>query len=262
MKFLTKELTVVCLALGGSSVSAAAMAFPANAVTASPVNNFTTVLPPNNLDTEDNPEMSSGITSRQFDMLIDQAERYYEPIIAMHGGNLVVNRKWEAHTVNASAEQIDGNWYVNMYGGLARRPEITPDGFALVVCHEIGHHLAGFPFVSKWAANEGESDYFAVQSCLRELWQNQKSANAAAKQTINESEASLCNEVWQRQSDRDLCYRAMGAGRSLAELVARTEKTSVSFDMPDSTTVSVTNDGHPDAQCRLARPRDVVLNPA
>ena len=73
------------------------------------------------------------------------------------------------NTVNANASQRGRTWIVNMYGGLARRPEITPDGFAMVLCHELGHHMGGFPFVSGWAANEGQSDLFATLSCGRIL---------------------------------------------------------------------------------------------
>ena len=29
-----------------------------------------------------------------------------------------------------------------MYGGLARRAEVTEDGFAMVLCHELGHHVS------------------------------------------------------------------------------------------------------------------------
>ena len=48
-------------------------------------------------------------------------------------------------------------WVVAMFGGLARRPEVTKDAFQFVVCHEVGHHLAGWPFAYDWASNEGQS---------------------------------------------------------------------------------------------------------
>src|SRR6478609_9034269 len=72
---------------------------------------------------------------------------------------------------------------VHMYGGLARRPEVTPDGFTLVVCHEVGHHFGGYPFVrdAYWAANDGQADYFSTLACARRLWQNQPADNALAR---------------------------------------------------------------------------------
>ena len=47
---------------------------------------------------------------------------------------------WKNDTVNANAQQRGRNWIVNMYGGLARRPEIFFRRFAMVLCHELGHH--------------------------------------------------------------------------------------------------------------------------
>ena len=61
---------------------------------------------------------------------------------------------------------------------------MTPDGFALVLCHELGHHLAGNPRVQAWAANEGQSDYFSTQSCARELWSGETAENAKAALTV------------------------------------------------------------------------------
>ena len=78
------------------------------------------------------------------------------------------------------------NFYkVIMFGGLARRPEITADGFLLVVCHELGHHLAGYPFIDDWAANEGQADYFATQSCTKNIWQNDNETNSTFRVRVD-----------------------------------------------------------------------------
>jgi Zn-dependent protease with chaperone function len=54
-----------------------------------------------------------------------------------------------------------------MFGGLARDPLVTKDGFSAVICHEIGHHIAGAPRKGfSWASNEGQADYFATTKCL------------------------------------------------------------------------------------------------
>ena len=132
-------------------------------------------LPDNNLYLEDFRESNGGISEVEFNDVINKAEAVYKPIIESHGGNLSVYRFWSDSTVNAMAYRDLSEWAVGMYGGLARRPEITKDGFTMVLCHEIGHHLAGFPFdggAGRWPANEGNSDYFAALSCSRNLWLN------------------------------------------------------------------------------------------
>lgn len=206
-----------------------------------------TILPPNNLHLDDNKELDSGITEAEFNKIIDEAEKVFKPIMKKHGGKLDIKRRWDDSTVNASAIQMGGKWEVNMYGGLARREEVTADGFTLVLCHEIGHHLAGFPFVSQWAANEGQSDYYGTQACLRHMWRGKDNAFAAS--TVDATPKAACDEAWNSAADRNLCYRMMMAGRSLAELLAQGNK--VGFDTPDEKAVESTMHEHPQAQCRL-----------
>ena len=212
---------------------------------------FGDFLPPNDLHLQDT-IMSSNVTEEDFNAAIDLAEEAYAPIIRdVHGGTLKINRLWSNNTVNASASQFFGSWSVNMYGGLARRPEITIDGFTLVLCHEIGHHLGGYPFSSSWAANEGQSDYFATLSCAKMLWSDDLELNASFRDQIGEYPRTLCEASWNYQEDVDLCYRTMAAGKSLADLLSALKGQTVDFKTPDANRVSRTDNSHPDGQCRL-----------
>src|SRR6478609_3194601 len=159
-------------------------------------------LPPNDLWKEDGLlSAAGGISQDEFNAVIDEAEAYYKPIVSGFGGSLKVNRLWSDSTVNASATQSGSSWQVNMYGGLARRPEVTRDGFALVLCHEIGHHLGGYPYSSAWAANEGESDYFATLACGRQLWADQPDVNADFRDTVESIPKALCDKAWKTTAD-------------------------------------------------------------
>lgn len=117
---------------------------------------------------------------QKYNKVIDAVENFYKPIVAEKGGSLVVNRLWKNGKVNASAtlSLIGKKWIVNMYGGLARYQGVTADGFAMVMCHEVGHHLAGFPMndpapLTRWeSSNEGQSDYFASMKCFRSVYGN------------------------------------------------------------------------------------------
>ena len=92
-----------------------------------------TFLPLNNLDREDSPSAPANIDEATFFSVIDRARIFYEPIVREHGGTLNVEARWDDPMVNAHASRTGSDWNVTMYGGLARRPEVTPDGFALVV---------------------------------------------------------------------------------------------------------------------------------
>jgi hypothetical protein len=117
---------------------------------------------------------TGGISQKTFDAVIDAALKIYTPIFASKGATFVVARLWDDETVNAYAEQNGTEWKVSMFGGLARHPETTPDGFAEVICHEIGHHLGGAPKYSgmDWAAVEGQADYFATLKCMHKTLQH------------------------------------------------------------------------------------------
>lgn len=212
------------------------------------------ILPPNDLHLQDRPYALANISEDEFNRIVDDIITAYKPLAKLHGATLVSNNRWNDSTVNASATQSDDKWIINMYGGLARRPEVTPDGFALVVCHELGHHFAGFPFYGNtdWASSEGQSDYFATQSCARRIWKNQKATNDTYRAEVRDFERERCDRAWTTEDDRALCYRTVAAGQSLATLLASMRKgTAPRFETPDSKEVEKTFVGHPEAQCRL-----------
>jgi hypothetical protein len=103
-----------------------------------------TILPPNNYGMYDRVDRVANIDEKQFNQIIDVIVAHFAPLAKLHGAELVANKLWTDPTVNASAQQMGSKWIINMYGGLARREEITPDGFAHVDCHELGHQFGGY----------------------------------------------------------------------------------------------------------------------
>jgi hypothetical protein len=206
-------------------------------------------MPPNNLHLEDG-LYTGGLTEVQFKNAIDRMEKEYTPIFAKFGAKLDIKRLWSDNTVNASAEQLDEKtWRVNMYGGLARRPEVTEDGFMLVLCHEIGHHLSGYPFVEDWAADEGQSDMYSTGPCAFKMFKKNAELAVQAGSELPADLKAKCDES--HKSDADVCYRAIIAGKSLGDLLAALQNTTIAYDTPDKKVVRKTKHSHPDAQCRL-----------
>ena len=210
-------------------------------------------LPPNQLHLQDGrfKAGNTGIDEATFNRVIDRLEEVYTPIVAQHGATLDVLRNWQDSTVNAYARRKGTVWTVAMFGGLARRPEVTADGFAIVVCHELGHQLGGFPFTSSWAANEGEADYFASQSCARDLWASEVILNATHATSVNTAAKAKCDEVWNTESQKNLCYRISNAVKSSVNLLATLNSESAFFEKEDSQEVTHTDHSHPASQCRL-----------
>jgi hypothetical protein len=210
-------------------------------------------MPENNMSVAVGDKAANDMTETRFNAIIDRVESVYAPIVRGKKGRLVVKRKWKDNTVNASASRLFRTWTVNMYGGLARHPDVTDDGFALVICHELGHHLGGAPKVGnlmmKWASNEGQSDYFGSLKCMRRVFGNDDNTTIISTMKVPAHAEKKCLGSWSTQADQALCIRIAMAGKSLSKLLARSG--TPQFSTPDTSVVSRTNNTHPAGQCRL-----------
>lgn len=198
-----------------------------------------------------------GITEEEFNSALDRVEKVYGPIISSKGGTLQISRQWGNDTVNASAQRMGSTYKVNMYGGLARHSEMDVDGFTLVACHEVGHHIAGAPKVggwfNTWASNEGQSDYFAGLQCLRRLWPAEENAEFVENNEVDPYLLEKCDEAWGTVDEINLCARIGAAGMRVTALFRdlRQEEPTPHYSTPDPNRVSRTDNSHPGTQCRL-----------
>lgn len=216
-------------------------------------------LPENDLYISATDASIGGITKQEFDAVLDQIENHYGPIIAAKGGRLMVSRDWNNGTVNASANRFGSVYKINMYGGLARHPQVDKDAFMLVACHEIGHHIGGAPKItggwmqSDWATNEGGADYFASLRCMRQMFNDADNGAFVQAGGIDSVLKEKCEQIYDTQSEENLCMRIGAAGFKAAMLFHELRKIPepLSYSTPDQRVVNSTDDDHPMPQCRL-----------
>jgi hypothetical protein len=212
------------------------------------------------------------IAQDKFNEAITRAEKMYGPVFAAQGKTMHVTRLWSKEdTVTLPGpfgpEVLNGDeqnamtilngktaeFY--MFGGLARNPHMTPDGFAIVLCHEIGHHLGGFPKSFGWASNEGQSDYFGSLKCAREIFKNDDNQAIMSKVNVPAIVTEKCQKSFNTAAEVALCQRSAMAGYSVANTLGSLREPDPlpesKFETPDSTVVAKTNHKHPLAQCRL-----------
>lgn len=202
---------------------------------------------------------TANMTETEFREIIKNFQTIYGPIATKHGGRLSISGDWKSETPNAGANQIFGTWQIKITGGLARRPELTQDGFSLIMCHELGHHFGGFviapspvPVQKAWAANEGQADYYSTQFCARKIWGSDLNKNAEFRKTRSEKIQKACDRVWRETVDQDLCYRTLTAVESMTTTMAAIKKVDKpDFETPDPSAVDRTNHEHPAVQCRM-----------
>ena len=216
-------------------------------------------LPENNFWIPVLPYQTNDMTEDLFHSILDQVDLVYTPIFQAHGLRFEIDRDWRNGTVNAYASRMGSRAIIKMFGGLARHPAVTPDAFALVACHEIGHHLGGAPKVSSWASNEGQSDYFGTAKCLRKLFE--RSNNGVVLNYIWNTQRYLipptaieaCQFAHEHPQSAEICIRGAAAGLSLGYLFADLRKLPhpPAIETPDPKVVTRTSMAHPGAQCRV-----------
>lgn len=198
-----------------------------------------------------------GIKQEEFNAVLDTVEKIYRPIVAERGATLVVNRKWDDNTVNASAQQSGKKWIINMYGGLARHAAITQDGFALVACHEMAHHLGGAPkssgWVGSWATIEGQADYAGNLKCMRRVLSDASSSGFTRPRSDDPIAVETCDKAFSAPADKLVCLRGVMAGKSVSALfkALSNDAKDPQLNTPDPAVVAAMYQKHPKTQCRL-----------
>jgi len=131
--------------------------------------------------------------------------------------------KLEAHNprINAEITKIDRSIVLSVWGGMIGHSLMTPDTFQLLLCHELGHLLGGPPLKSKngWSSTEGQADYFSG-SCIKNLG----------------------------LSEEEFLEAALNLGKIYAQVTGQAEP---SLTRCDESSVTRTNYGYPQVQCRL-----------
>jgi hypothetical protein len=222
--------------------------------------------PKNDLRIPDTGKYAGGITREQYDRATTIIEKIYTPIVAAKGGVLKMNRMWTTDDVNSSANRKGNEWHINAYGGLARYKSMTYDGELMVLCHEMGHHMGGFPQYTgmfggaSWASNEGQSDYFATMKCFRRVIENDDNEAILAGMRIPAEVSRGCQIGFKSAKEIAICKRSAIAGRVVAQVLYELGRGSSSrgepatppaFETPSQAVVTATNHKHPLAQCRL-----------
>lgn len=198
------------------------------------------------------------MSEEAFNCLVDEFAAANRKLVAALGGNLVMIKKWTSTIANAYAIRSTDEWQIEVHGGLARHPKMTEDSYTVVLCHELGHHVGGYPFkplsgaaAAGWAAVEGQADYYAVKDCARRLWRDEFDINAGFRATIDSAAKAQCDSVWPDIHEQNLCYRIMAASHDMTDALAALRNKTVSFAIHDPTIVPQTVSEHPNEQCRL-----------
>ena len=209
-----------------------------------------------------------------FERILSAVQGVYSPLFRQQGkGDLRIISRWTNDEVNAfanivpmqTAPGVMTNFrIIEVFGGLARHPMMTPEALMLVLCHEIGHHLGGYPTYSAetagvqstWASVEGQADYFSTSKCARVVFSAlSQNSQWAQKAPVDFNVRVACgNSFRNNPEEASICMRSAMAGLALGRTLATVSNADwkqIDFKNTDRSKVDKTFESHPQAQCRL-----------
>ncbi|WP_413587322.1 hypothetical protein [Bdellovibrio sp. HCB274] len=249
-----KKSFVLCGIAAVSLITALGLAYQST----HPEHGCAGLVPENDLYIPANVFAAGGISKAQFNQVLDRIESIYRPEIESMGDRLTVNRYWDDGTVNANATKSGKNRVITIYGGVARFPSMGIEGFALAVCHEMGHHLGGGPKYggrNSWGATEGAADYYATLKCMRRYLAADDNATALKKLKVHPVAKAACQAQFSNLKDQLICQRASVGGEQLTQMHSAIMATydKPNYDTPATyeVTENFHEEGYPYPQCRM-----------
>ena len=210
-----------------------------------------TFMPENDLHLEDcaDCKATNAMTEDLFGRIVKAGSDAYAGEASARRERLVVNALWKDATVNANACRSckPGEVTINMYGGLARRAEVLPESFALVLCHELGHAYGGTPYIapSTQMSAEGQADFYSTNACFERVFSRVPELRTTHS-TYEPFVEKACGE-------NRRCKNALAGAKGLGHLLSvLSREEAPRFETPDPTVVTRTLLSYPDTvQCRL-----------
>lgn len=188
-------------------------------------------------------------------------EAYQKEVADTYNAELLLQEYWigfgGAFKVDSTWRQLNGKKFLlTLTGKIPNVTEISPEAYAIVVCHEMGHIMGGEPRqkskLAVWSSVEGQADYYATNVCM---WQYLKAAKENKSIQQHETLGKKCKQKFGEDEASYLkCLRIVSGIISLQNYFNNdgNEKNRVSIDAVDTTEVSETLEKYPALnQCRM-----------
>jgi hypothetical protein len=198
-------------------------------------------------------ESQDTIDADIFHTTIDALDALYRQDVADAAATLRISRDWQGDREDAWSARSGNTWRMWLYGGLARRPELTTDGWRTILCHEMGHFFGGEPLGRGGLAAEAQADYYATSVCLPRLWGDSTFQDAPATEQNPDLPAAIVESCDQWDTERAaICRRSLRAAWTTLHMAANDrEQPAPDFLTPDASVVDQTITRYPSVQCRL-----------
>lgn len=195
------------------------------------------------------------ISRHNFNEVVRIIDSIYSREFENRNVSLYIDATWNSDVFNAFAYRPRPYiWEIQVNGALGRSKEMTPDAFAFILCHEMGHHIGGIPKAKEtsWAAAEGQADYFSASRCLKKVLSSYAAKNWETG-NISFDIKNICAKNYINLRKQTTCQRIIKAGEIFTKTFADLKSVPApSIMTPEKSSVAETlRSGYPSIQCRL-----------
>ena len=196
-----------------------------------------------------------------FNETLHEARIFFSPIYKKHGKELTIIGDWSYDENNAKAMAYTTNhFFIEVYGGALKAKGTNKDSLRAMICHEVGHHIGGAPYVPRYyedyylfrGSSEGQADYYAAQRCLKNWFSGENHWRELEKYRFSEKDKKFCTKYEEGQENIGLCLRVITAFKRMLQINI---DESVSFQYkarnPNYQYALASSVTHPSKECRL-----------
>lgn len=210
----------------------------------------------------------SGLTDGDVQLLFSILDEMYRTSINNTSKSWTSGYAWEKPFLGAGSTFSEGNFSVMLWGGLVRARGMNFGSLSAILCHELGHRLAGPPFQKfpgsdpDWSSAEGQADYFAATACLPAVYQSlMEKYPSTLKTTLEENfSLSLCGP----SKNEEQCRWVSQAGVDMIEVLQIYYERDKPLAYPSASAKEVVPvtlfTAYPTAQCRMDIYKDAATD--
>lgn len=129
------------------------------------------------------------------------------------------------------------------FGGLARMSAMTSEGAALIICHELGHGIAGSPLKNNSTSSvEGQADYFSTRFCLPKVLNFISTLAPVPADPLNICKSEICKRIF------------IGIQTEISVILTNVPNQTADFEhkaVEITDSINTSPEYYPTAQCRL-----------
>ncbi|MEC7277418.1 MAG: hypothetical protein VXV96_13950 [Bdellovibrionota bacterium] len=203
---------------------------------------------------------TSTVTKESFHQHFFGVLALYQEAFLKSGETVVPMPEWDNPYLTAYTARMGEIIKLGFWGGMARIPGMNDDAVALITCHEVGHILGGYPYLTlahemyHGISSEGQADYFATRECLKKYFRIEEETPTYLEREFPKTWRELCQKEPSSSLEEAICLRSLNAIDGFKSVVLLLKEDQGSFTMGFSSLPGASEtlfNSYPKNQCRM-----------